>query len=238
VSASVLSLVGALALAMLHLAAGRLHRGAEVRPAWLTAASGMSVAYVFVHLLPDLAETQARWLEARADRALWWLENQVYLATLLGVIVSLGLARASPRGERRYFWPRLTSFAVYNALIGGFALRYHSVTALLLALVAYGAHFLINDHSLHRTYGRGYERIGRWVLAGSIVVGWLVAVLWRPPVVVVATAVGLIAGGIVLNAIKEELPEREARFAPWVAGAVGYTLLLLALAYTSSVSAR
>ena len=230
-SATALSLVGVLVLATLHLAAGRLHRGADVRPGWLTAASGMSVAYVFVHLLPELAETQARWLEARADRALWWLENQVYLATLLGVTLALGLERVT-RGERsNRFWLHLTSFAIYNALIGGFALRLHNVTALLLALVAFGAHFLLNDHSLHLQYGRGYERIGRWVLAGSIVVGWLLALVWTPPVVV-AAVLAMIAGGIVLNVIKEELPERGARFAPWVAGAVSYTLLLLAFAYS------
>src|SRR5690606_23095353 len=55
--------IGVLVLAVLHLVAGHLHRGAVQRPAWLSVAGGMSVAYVFVHLLPELSEMQARWLE-------------------------------------------------------------------------------------------------------------------------------------------------------------------------------
>ena len=44
------------------------------------------------------------------------------------------------------------------------------------------------------------------------------------------TLMGFIAGGVVLNSVKGELPEEgEARVGPFVAGAVGYALLLLLL---------
>jgi hypothetical protein len=231
-SRTLVSLVGVIALAGLHLVAGHLHRGAGRRPAWLSAAGGMSIAYVFVHLLPELAETQARWIEARPDRPLDWLETQIYVAALVGVIVALGLERVAGTGRRHRFWLHTTSFAIYNALIGGFALRLRGVAPLILAVLAFGAHFLINDHSLHRQYGRAYERLGRWVLAAAIVTGWGVAMVWTPPVVLVAVVLGLLSGGIILNAIKEELPEERAgRFSSWVAGALVYALLLLVLTY-------
>jgi uncharacterized membrane protein len=46
-------------LALIHLVAGKL-RFLDVIPrsAWLSAASGASVAYVFMHLLPELATGQ------------------------------------------------------------------------------------------------------------------------------------------------------------------------------------
>lgn len=234
VSSSVLGpAIGVLVLAGVHLVAGHLHRGAPKRPTWLSAAGGMSIAYVFIHLLPELAEMQEQWLEARSGRALHWLEAQVYIAALLGVIIAVALDRVTRTGRWRRFWVHTAAFAIYNALIGGFALRVHGALPLVLAVIAFGAHFVINDHSLYVQYGRAYERAGRWVLAAAIVLGWLVAMVWSPPVVMVAAMLGLVSGGIIVNAIKEELPEdRAGRLSPWVVGALAYTVLLLALAYT------
>lgn len=226
------SAIGVLVLAGVHLVAGHLHRGAPRRPSWLSAAGGMSIAYVFVHLLPDLNETQQAWLEARPARALDWLDTQIYLAALLGVVLAVALDRVTRTGRRRRFWVHTGAFAIYNALIGGFALRVHGLAPLVLAVIAFGAHFVINDHSLYVQYGRAYERAGRWVLAAAIVLGWLVATLWSPPVVMVAAMLGLVSGGIIVNVIKEELPgAHSGRLSPWVAGALGYALLLLTLTY-------
>jgi hypothetical protein len=230
-SSTMLSLVAVLAGSGLHLVAGRLHRGAAIRPSWLTAASGMSVAYVFVHLLPELAEVQDRWLEARPERALYWLKSHIYIAALLGVIVALGLDRVAHR-RQHMFWLPLMSFAIYNALIGGFALRLHTVPQTLLAVIAFGAHFLINDHALQRRYGGAYVQFGRWLLASSLVLGWIVTRWLHPPVIIMAAILGTISGGIIMNVLKEELPERESRYLPWVIGALGYTALLLALIYS------
>ena len=49
-----ISLVSAILLALAHIFAGKLRfLEGTPRSAWLSAASGVSVAYVFVHLLPD-----------------------------------------------------------------------------------------------------------------------------------------------------------------------------------------
>ena len=232
----VISFIGVLSLALLHLMAGRLHRGAEERPTWLSAASGMAIAYVFVHLLPELAEEQTKWLDAREHRELWWLNSQVYLATLVGVILSLAVDRRAQRRRAHGYWFVLISFAIYNALLGGFALQLKNVVEMFVALIAFGAHFLLNDHRLHTHYGKQYEVPGRWILAGSILFGWLFALVWRPPVVVTAAILGILSGGIVLNIIKEELPERDSnRFSLWVIGALGYAALLLILRYIEAV---
>lgn len=230
-----LPLLGVSLLVVIHLLAGKIHRGAAERPGWLSAASGISVTYVFVHLLPELAEAQEQWLEARPERLWVWLESQVYVAALLGLVLALGLDRATaePRQQRQRFWLHTVSFAIYNLLIGGLALRLTGAIPLMLAVVAFGAHFLVNDHSLHQQYGRGYERTGRWLLAGAILLGWALAVLWQPPVVLTAALLGVLSGGIILNVIKEELPrEHEGRYRAFVLGVAGYTALLLALGYS------
>ncbi len=51
------ALIAALGLAAVHLFAQRMRFIALVpRSRWLSAAGGVSVAYVFVHVLPELAE--------------------------------------------------------------------------------------------------------------------------------------------------------------------------------------
>ncbi len=75
-----LSLALVAALAAVHLFSGRMRfLSASPRSRWLSAAGGVSVAYVFVHLLPDLAEEQetVRRRPGRASRfssttSTWW----------------------------------------------------------------------------------------------------------------------------------------------------------------------
>jgi hypothetical protein len=118
-------------------------------------------------------------------------------------------------------------------LIGSAALQLVKVLPTLLAALAFGAHSLVNDHALHRQYGRGYERGGRWLFAGSIILGWVVTALWQPPVTFVVALRGFLSGGVILNTIKEELPDtKEGKFRALLIGAVSYAALLLALAYS------
>ncbi|HET6611824.1 MAG TPA: hypothetical protein VFG83_07555 [Kofleriaceae bacterium] len=224
-----------IAVALVHVVTGSLPAGARARPWWLSVASGISIAYVFVHLLPDLSEAQARWLEVTPHRPFYLFHSQVYVVALAGVLIAVGVGRvtAPPGMRHRRFWIHTGSFALYNLLIGLFASQITHVAALIFALLAFGAHFLVSDYNLHVEFRRDYERSGRWVLAAAIVLGWLIETLWNPPVVVVSTLLALVAGEMILNVIKEEIPgKREGRFAAFAGGAMAYTLLLLLLART------
>ncbi len=71
------------------------------------------------------------------------------------------------------------------------------------------------------------KQIGRWVIAAAVILGWGLAIVTDIPERAIALIVAFIGGGIILNVLKEELPgERQARFIPFVAGAVLYTALL------------
>ncbi len=58
-------------------------------------ADGVSVAYVFVHLLPDLSQAPETVSEAAGER-LSGLENHVYLVTLLGLATFYRIERGVP----------------------------------------------------------------------------------------------------------------------------------------------
>ncbi|HSG41183.1 MAG TPA: hypothetical protein VLE27_16205, partial [Thermoanaerobaculia bacterium] len=71
----------ALAMALIHLFAGKLRfLNATPRSIWLSMSGGAAVAYVFLHLLPELAAGQANLEEA--DWVFLEPSAEVYLVAL------------------------------------------------------------------------------------------------------------------------------------------------------------
>lgn len=244
------ALAAAVALSLVHLLGGRMRfLGGVPRSVWLSAFAGVSVAYVFVHLLPELAEGQ-RAIEgeegagagAEAGPLLDFLEHHVYLMALLGLALFYGVEQhslASRRGrharsgddrtEGGAFWLSILSFAVYNTVIGYLLLRgeLEELSSLALYTTALAVHFVINDFGLREHHKDAYESTGRWIIAAGVLAGWLLGVLTDVPERAIAFVVAFIAGGIVLNVLKEELPaDREARILPFLTGAALYTVVL------------
>ena len=239
------ALIAAVALAVVHVTANRL-RFLDVVPRsrWLSLAGGVSVAYVFVHLLPELNEAQ----EALGDVGVGtvpFLDSHAYLLALVGLAVFYGVERRSHRSRRRQreekgvdatspgvAWPAIASYALYNALIGYLLVQRHDrgLVNLVLFSVAIGVHFVVNDQSLREHHRDLYHRRGRWIVAAAVVGGWAVGASTEISEAAVALVIAFLAGGIMLNVMKEELPEeRESRFGAFAAGAAGYAVLLLAV---------
>ena len=227
-----------LSLAAVHLFGGKLHFiDAIPRSVWLSGAGGASVAYVFVHLLPELAAHQEVLAEA-GDETFGFLEAHVWLVALLGLAVFYGLERASAlteeseasgAAEHNVFWLRMGSFALYNAIVGYLLLHRDDpgTGELLIYASAMGLHFLVNDHGLRDDHPTLYRRTGRWVLALAVVLGCVLGSAVTLSEAAVAILVAFLGGGIVLNVLKEELPdERKSRFWPFALGAALYASLL------------
>lgn len=233
-----------LAVVCVHLFAGNLRFIASMpRSRWLSFAGGTSVAYVFLHLLPELFAAQeaihGRWGHSLTERV-------AYLAALVGIVFFYGLERLvavtrSRRGEttggegetstgRGVFWIHVGSFAFYNFLIGYLLVHEEDQSAVGLALygIAIGFHFLVNDFALREDHKDTYRHYGRWLLAGAVASGWVAGIWWSGQEVVVSGLFAFLAGGIVLNVLKEELPEsRRSRFLPFALGAAVYSALML-----------
>lgn len=216
------------------------------RSSMLSAAGGVSVAYVFMHLLPEVAEAQAA-VEASSATDLAELEQHAYLAALVGLIVFYGLERVAVVSQRRRavdglareqeptssaaFWLSVVSFAIYNAVIGYLVVRRAEedpFVPLLLFGFAIALHFVVNDLGLRHRHRTRYDRFGRPLLVMALVAGWLLGVFVDLPEAAIGLVVAFLAGGIVLNVMKEELPqESESRFVPLGLGAGIYALILL-----------
>ncbi|MDP9021815.1 MAG: hypothetical protein M3N57_03775 [Actinomycetota bacterium] len=246
------SLIAALALAGLHAGASALRFLDQVpRSRWLSAAGGIALAYVFVHLLPELADIQAA---VNESRLLAGLDRHTYLVALAGIAtfyVLEQLARRSPghpdegatnsaesspdrpdRAERQIGWIHLASYGLYNAIIGYVLVeRGHAEDASLwLFAFAMGVHFIVNDHGLRQHHGALYHRVGRWLVSAAVLGGWALGQVTSLDEAAVGLPLAFIAGGVILNVLKEELPgERQSRLLPFLGAAVAYTAVLLAI---------
>jgi len=239
-----MSMIAVTGLAAVHVFAGKLRfLEGTPRSAWLSVAAGISVAYVFLYLLPELAARQSSLQEA-ADGFFSFVEHHAYVAALAGLTTFYGLERASKAFRRRaehgsphdqgtgIFWTHMLLLAFYNMLIG-YLLAKHTGTAgdLVFFVIAMALHLLVMDRGLRDHYRHIYHDAGRWLLSAALLVGWGVSTAVGIPEPLISLLIAFVAGGIVLNVLKEELPEqRQSRFSAFMLGAALYSALLLAYA--------
>jgi hypothetical protein len=208
-------------------------------------AAGMSVAYVFIDLLPELAEAAAE-----------LPEYEVLAAALAGFVLFYGLERlvrwagGRPAGEpgelgelaeageprereeRIDYGIKVAGLAGYAGLVVYLmttAFRESTEEALALYLVAMIFHFIAMRHSLRYEHPRSYDRHGRFVMAGACLAGWAIGWFLDVPATVESLLLGFLGGMLIMNTTVMELPsEKEGRFSMFALGSIVYAGLLLA----------
>ena len=201
--------------------------------------AGMSIAYVFVHLMPELHSVRGAFAES-VSAPLPYEGMAIYFLALVGFLVFYGLdhLRAhlrEPAGEEQTglaFKLHVGGFAAYVLLVAYLLVHNLEETPASTALyaLAIAIHFLGVDHALREEHGAAYDRIGRFVLAGMSMLGWGAGLLFALPHYVLALLVSFISGAIIMNSTIMELPsEKDGRFLPFMAGGVVYGLILLPL---------
>lgn len=253
-SLALAALAAAVILAAVHMVTPSLRfLEGTPRSVWLSAAGGVSVAYVFVHLLPELAAGQ-RSVGRVVGGGTAFAERHVYLIALAGLALFYGLDRMAKISRSRregapvpdgrasgedkaatspwVFAIHIGSFAIYNALIGYLLLHREVMTlpALTFFTVAMAFHFVVTDYGLNEDHKSPYRRFGRWILVGAVLAGLLVGYATEISEAAIAVLTAFLAGGVILNVLKEEVPsERQSRFWAFALGMAVYAAMLLAL---------
>ncbi len=247
-----ITLLAAAILAVVHIITPSLKfLDGTPRSVWLSIAGGVSVSYVFIHFLPELAAGQEKIRQAASGIGL--AERHVYFIALAGLLVFYGLdrlaktSRSQRQGEPvsggraseasaeantspQVFWVHMASFSVYNALVGYLLLHREVMTpgALAFFTVAMALHFVVTDYALTEDHKAPYQRVGRWILIAAVFVGWAIGAGTEVSDAAIAALTAFLGGGVVLNVLKEEVPsERRSRFWAFTLGAGGYAVLLL-----------
>ena len=236
------ALIVSVVLAGLHLAAPHIrHFPLVPERATGSFAGGTTVAYVFLHLLPELAAGNQAVGQALHDvvRVTPLLDLGIFVAALAGFTAFYGLERLAWRRGAQWggqppagvFRLHLTSFGIYNVLITyTMPLRLRTGVGFgLLFAVAMALHFVLTDRGLEEHYRRRFDNRARYALAGALLAGWLLGLLFAPTsTLVVSLLSALLAGSVLLNVFKEELPsDRQSSFGWFVVGLVLYAALLV-----------
>jgi len=204
----------------------------------LSFGAGISVAYVFVHVMPELHDVRSAFV-ASASVPLRYEGMAIYFVALVGFLAFYGLdhLRALIQGAAEG-----EAGPAFKIQIGGFAAYVGSMAYLLVNNIedtpvstltyatAISFHFLALDHSLRAEHGAAYEGIGRFVLAGASMLCWGLGLIFRLPNPVIALMVAFISGAIVINSSIMELPsEKGGKFFAFAAGSIVYGLILMPL---------
>ncbi|MGA7291774.1 MAG: hypothetical protein WBW53_07770 [Terriglobales bacterium] len=230
------TLAAAALLAGVCVFGGRL-RGRSHHRRWISIAAGVSVATIFVDLLPTISEKQATFSANAPAGAALFQEQAVYLFAMLGFVLFYGLEYmvvSSPSGERKHplvaFSLRIAAFALYSSFIAYLLVDspWTGVQSLFLYSLAMAFHLLLVDHSLAEQGHQLYESRGRWILALAVMAGWSVGMIASIPELWLARITGFVCGGVIMNSLVVELPEgRGGRFGYFVLSAAIYAFVLI-----------
>jgi hypothetical protein len=211
----------------------------------LSFGAGVTIAYVFVHLLPELEAAREALVRTGAHLSLPFPALRVYLAALIGFMLFYALEHLvawtrkaacsdAADGEENRLGRSIHvgSFLVYVWLAGYLAVRSleEGPTPIALYAVALGLHFLSLDFSLFREYGSWYKRSARYAFVFAPLAGWTMGIFVGFSQIFTAALLGFLAGGIIMNAIVSELPkEKDGRILSFLFGGAFYTALLIIL---------
>jgi hypothetical protein len=236
----------AAALVLVHLLAVRVARlpsTAQLRIASL--GGGVAAAYVFVQVLPELAEG-GRSLSSLdiADFAPTPLvESGLFLVALIGMIAFYSLDVLSDSGKtssRSLYRVHLLAFGVLNAIYA-YTMPFLVTTGVVYAVlftIAIAAHMLLSDRTLARAHPEHFSHQDRWIGILGIGVGLGLAVL-LPPASEIALAIptALLGGGLLMTTFRDELPAASKARLPWLvfgAAAMAGVLLIANLVRATS----
>jgi nitrogen fixation-related uncharacterized protein len=231
-----LPFIAALVLAAVHLLSGRGSR-TGVGGGFLSFAGGVALAYVFMHILPDIAEHQAQILALIERRRLPLFRVQLYFIAMAGLIFFYVLHAVALRhdetagGREGAFRYDMTAACCVSFLVG-YIFAHHTAAPLpvLLATVAFGAHFWTMDRPLLEQYGDLYREKGSIFLAVLLPASWVFGRLVSFPPFIAVAAFAFVAGGIIIYALRSELPEETSGdLTALCFGAALFSVLILAI---------
>lgn len=202
---------------------------------------GISLAYVFFYLIPTIRTYEHEIMESfhiNQSNA----SNVIFGSMLFGIIVFyfLEIALQSSRlklmkntqPSTGIFWAHIGSYFLYNFIIGILlsTQQFQSSLTASFYLLAIGIHFLTNDWVLRHHFKTLYDSYGLKLLVVGVLAGFIIGANIHVSHLFIGLLEAFVAGGLTLNAIKDELPAcRGNGLTSFMVGLSLYSVLLLAL---------
>lgn len=200
-----------------------LRKHPEVQAAF---GGGLSVAYVFLHLIPSL------------DASHELIGPRVYFVALLGFLVFYGLhAFFQPPKDTHptKYHAYLAAFFIYDGLMVftlGLQLPPTPILTVVFAL-SLALDVLDTDLELQEDYGTRFVKFGRWVLLAGVAVGYALSLVRRPHPVVIDILTAALAGFMIFHTSNGVFPvSKNNKFPAFLAGVLVFWLFHVALGAT------
>ena len=215
---------------------------------WVSFGAGASVAYVFIHVFPEIGIFQQQIAgHAGHNQPVSFINQPLYLAALGGLCLIYFLDTIEERANRQgadslreheyhmpLFYLRTFLYTMYNIMIAYIITQRPGEGLINITLITFGLmlHFIVVNVSAYEKYGELFEKYMRWSSAVGLMAGWVLGLKIDLPEVITITIFSVIGGMITYIALKRELPQTGHR-APlhFLAGAVIYSLIILGIPY-------
>ncbi len=235
------ALIAAVVLALAHLGVTRLrHVAGSARDTLLMAGAGVSLSYVLLYILPQLASKQDLMLASEQKGLLGFMQHHTYAMALIGLVIYVGIAQFSAGGAdlrttqsvfryRASLIATVAFSAAYSVLVGYIMVHGLNVerVAIVLFTFAMATYFMVSDYGLRRKWPDAYDRVIRWILAASLLLGWALGVGTEISDRAKVLWFSFLAGVVLIDTIREKLPRDSAgSFWAFLAGVVGFSLLV------------
>lgn len=199
---------------------------------FLSIGGGIAIAYIFIDLLPNLSESD-KIIRHYLSGIFPYFERHVYVLALCGFLLFFIADRAKTFAwEEASRYLSLGSYALLNFFIG-YAIAYKddpSIQPLALFTLAMALHYFTNDYSLMQENAAAFMQYGKWVLILFLTLGWAIGNLFVISDAAVALINAFIAGGVIMNVTRHELPaDNPNSTESFLLGSFFYTLVLLAI---------
>lgn len=196
--------------------------------AFVSFAGGVSVSYVFLDMLPNLVEYNKPIGEYLLEKH--WLTSftqvSIYIVALFGFLIYYGFDLFAARYEtqkhdnRGIYLLHLAMFSIYNVLIT-YTMSLRALTGItytVLFTFAMALHLVLTDRKFSRMFPVRFRHFGRLVLSTALFTGWFLSAVFDPiRVLFVAFMTAFLAGSILLNVFREELPNSDLASFRWFA---------------------
>jgi len=239
------SFVGATLIVLVHLLVPRFRFMHKQNNYWISASTGVALAYVFMKIFPHPSKAQEK-LAGTAENVLYELMvNNVYFVGLVGFSVYLGVflsARVFRKGGTateitfksapvavKVEW---VSIVAYNFLIGYLLSEQvtHRPETVVIFGLAMAIHFIGVDYLMHNHFPRLYNSSLRLGLVIGTYAGMITGIVTEISDGTLFFWYSFLAGGIIAIATAYELPQIRSfrQYGAFLSGVGVFSALMLA----------
>jgi len=215
----------------------------------LSLSGGIAASFVFLVLLPSLqnADPHLHAIFSNNPLIIIFLEKAIFAVAFMGFMAFFALEYMAFKSrhtkleenkqninnisaQKPVFYVHLGLIA-WVSLIITYSLRFEVQTTglgVILYTVALSLHFFISDRAMEEHYQKLYVKYGRYILAIIPILGWSLSVLFPERVSEAYVLLAFVAGVVLFNVIKDEIPSIGRGKPLWFfAGALFYSVILL-----------